>query len=130
MLEDFNVIENLALPLILKGLSYKKSFLEAENFLKILNLENRKRFKPGLLSGGEQQRIAVARALIKKPQILIADEPTGSLDRNTSDIVFNLILELASKNNGISIIATHNLKLIKKLDLCFKIEKGALIEYS
>ncbi len=130
LLEDFNVLENIALPLILNGVSLNKSLKEAENFLKLLNLENRKNFKPGLLSGGEQQRIAVARALIKKPLILLADEPTGSLDSKTSQDVFNFIIQMAKKNNTICIIATHNMNLIKKLDLCYKIEEGKLIEFN
>ncbi|MBF91420.1 MAG: hypothetical protein CMP34_01275 [Rickettsiales bacterium] len=130
LLEDFNVLENIALPLILNGVSLNKSLKEAENFLKLLNLENRKNFKPGLLSGGEQQRIAVARALIKKPLILLADEPTGSLDSKTSQDVFNFMIQMAKKNNTICIIATHNMNLIKKLDLCYKIEEGKLIEFN
>ena len=128
LLEDFNVLENIALPLILNGVSLKKSIKEAEKFLKLLNLENRKNFKPGLLSGGEQQRIAVARALIKKPFILLADEPTGSLDTKTSEDVFNFMIQIAKKNNTICIIATHNMSLISRLDSCYKIEQGKLIE--
>ena len=128
LLEDFNVLENIALPLILNGVSLKNSIKEAENFLKLLNLENRKNFKPGLLSGGEQQRIAVARALIKKPFILLADEPTGSLDAKTSEDVFNFMIKMAKKNNTICIIATHNMNLINRLDSCYKIEEGKLIE--
>ena len=85
-------------------------------------------FKPGLLSGGEQQRVAVARAMIKSPSILLADEPTGSLDDNNAELIFNYIIELSKKNNTLAIIATHNTKFINKLDVCFKIEKGKLIE--
>ncbi len=128
LLEDFNVLENIALPLLLNGESYSNSLKEAEVFLNLLGLENRKKFKPGLLSGGEQQRVAVARALIKKPLILLADEPTGSLDNNTSKDVINLIIKVAKQNNTLCITATHNLNLIKKLDLSYKIEKGQLIE--
>ena len=128
LLEDFNVLENIALPLVLNGETYSKSLKEAEVFLNLLGLENRKKFKPGLLSGGEQQRVAVARALIKKPLILLADEPTGSLDDNTSKDVINLIIKVAKENSTLCIIATHNLDLIKKLDLSYKIEKGQLIE--
>ena len=128
LLEDFNVQENVALPLILNGESYKNSCKKALNFLKLFGLENRISFKPGLLSGGEQQRVAVARAMIKSPSILLADEPTGSLDDNNADLIFNYIIELSKKNNTLAIIATHNTKFISKLDVCFKIQKGKLIE--
>ena len=79
LLEDFNVQENVALPLILNGENYNKACDKARNFLKLFSLEKRMTFKPGVLSGGEQQRVAVARAMIKKPSVLLADEPTGSL---------------------------------------------------
>ena len=128
LLEDFNVQENVALPLILNGESYKNSCKKALNFLKLFGLENRMSFKPGLLSGGEQQRVAVARAMIKSPSILLADEPTGSLDDNNAELIFNYIIELSKKNNTLAIIATHNTKFISKLDVCFKIQKGKLIE--
>ena len=128
LLEDFNVQENVALPLILNGESYKNSCKKALNFLKLFGLENRISFKPGLLSGGEQQRVAVARAMIKSPSILLADEPTGSLDDNNAELIFNYIIEVSKKNNTLAIIATHNTKFISKLDLCFKIQKGKLIE--
>ena len=128
LLEDFNVQENVALPLILNGESYKNSCKKALNFLKLFGLENRMSFKPGLLSGGEQQRVAVARAMIKSPSILLADEPTGSLDDNNAELIFNYIIDLSKKNNTLAIIATHNTNLVSKLDVCFKIEKGKLIE--
>ncbi len=129
LLEDFNILENIALPLILNGLSKNKAEELSSNFLKILGLEKRENFKPGVLSGGEQQRVAIARALIKKPILLLADEPTGSLDEKNSDYIIELILSLSKKNKTTSIIATHNLDIIKKLDMSFKIEKGKLIEF-
>ena len=128
LLEDFNVQENVALPLILNGENYNKACDKASNFLRLFSLEKRMTFKPGVLSGGEQQRVAVARAMIKKPSVLLADEPTGSLDDNTAEIVFKYITDLSKKNNTLTIIATHNTKFIKKLDICFKINGGKLIE--
>jgi len=129
LLEDLNVEENVALPLILNGVKFRDSIIEANNFLKILGLSGRKKFKPNLLSGGEQQRVAVARALIKKPLLILADEPTGSLDDENSFDVLELILKMSRINNSICIVATHNLRLIKKLDLCMRIENGKLVEH-
>ena len=128
LLEDFNVQENIALPLILNGENYNKACDKALTFLRLFGLEKRMKFKPGVLSGGEQQRVAVARAMIKKPSVLLADEPTGSLDDSTSEIVFKYITDLSKKNNTLTIIATHNTKFIRKLDICFKIDEGKLIE--
>ena len=128
LLEDFNVEENVALPLILNGKNLSKSIEEANKLLQILGISNRNKFKPNLLSGGEQQRVAVARALIKKPLIILADEPTGSLDDENSSDVLELILKMSKINNSLCIVATHNLKLINNLDFCMKIEEGQLVE--
>ena len=128
LLEDFNVLENIAFPLILNGETFGEAKRKSLSLLEKLGLANKKLLKPGLLSRGEQQRIAIARALIKNPVLLLADEPTGSLDENNSSLVMELILNLSKKNKTTSIIATHNLDIIKKLDLCYKIEKGMLIE--
>ena len=129
LLEDFTVEENIALPLIMEGFSFKKSLSKANDYLKLLGILDRKKFKPGLLSGGEQQRVAIARALIKDPMILLADEPTGSLDYENTKIVFNFISELARDKKIITIFATHNLNLVKQLDKCFLMQGGNLVDF-
>ena len=129
LLEDFTVEENIALPLILDGNSYFKSISDANEMLKELDLSKRRKFKPGLLSGGEQQRVAIARALIKKPKILLADEPTGSLDEKNSSNIIEFITNLSKSNNTTTILATHNLNLIRKLDKSFELKGGKLVQF-
>ena len=129
LLEDFNVEENVALPLLLNGNSFRKSISKANDYLHLLGISSRSKFKPGLLSGGEQQRVAIARALIKNPKILLADEPTGSLDRENTKIVFNSIRKLSKEHQIITVFATHNLNLVKLLDKCFLMEGGKLIDF-
>ena len=129
LLEDFSVQENIALPLIMEGFSFRKAIAKADDYLNLLGIHERKKFKPGLLSGGEQQRVAIARALIKDPSILLADEPTGSLDYENSNIVFNFINKLAKEKKIITIFATHNLNLINQLDKCFLMKGGNLVDF-
>ena len=129
LLEDFNVEENIALPLLMNGNSFRKSISKANDYLHLLGISHRNKFKPGLLSGGEQQRVAIARALIKNPKILLADEPTGSLDSENTKIVFNSIRKLSKENKIITVFATHNLNLVKLLDKCFLMEGVKLIDF-
>ncbi len=129
LLEDFNVEENVALPLLMNGYSFRRSISKANDYLQLLGIADRRKFKPGLLSGGEQQRVAIARALIKNPKILLADEPTGSLDHENTKIVFNFIRKLSKENKIITIFATHNLNLVRLLDKCFLMEGGRLIDF-
>ncbi len=129
LLEDFNVEENVALPLLMNGYSFRRSISKANDYLQLLGIADRHKFKPGLLSGGEQQRVAIARALIKNPKILLADEPTGSLDHENTKIVFNFIRKLSKENKIITIFATHNLNLVRLLDKCFLMEGGRLIDF-
>lgn len=128
LLEDFTVQENVALPLILNGNSKGYSMNIAKEYLRILGLEDRDRFKPGTLSGGEQQRVAIARALIKKPIIIVADEPTGSLDEENTEKVMKIIINLTKELNIALLIATHNLDIVKMLDKYFLINEGKLDE--
>ena len=110
LLSDFTALENVAIPLIIRNNSYNFSIKKAENFLKKVNLENRLNHFPSELSGGEQQRVAIARSLIAETKIILADEPTGNLDYKNSEEVFSYFLKLKQKNK-IILIATHNREL-------------------
>lgn len=129
LLEDFSVIENVAVPLILKNLSKKLSFKKASHLLEVLGILDKANFKPGTLSGGEQQRVAIARAVIKDPLILLADEPTGSLDEKNTDKISDIIISFVENIETSLILATHNYKLIKKLDKCYKVNEGCVSEF-
>jgi len=123
LLSDFSAVENVAIPLLNNGFSWKDSINKAMNFLSLVSLSKRYKHFPSELSGGEQQRVAVARALITEPDIILADEPTGSLDRKTANEIFSLFLKLRSKNRAI-FYATHNRELSNKADYKLKILDG------
>ncbi len=128
LLEEFQAIENVAIPSMIKGVPQKQAFEEAEKILIRVGLKERLHHLPSQLSGGEQQRVAVARALINKPQIILADEPTGNLDSYHTDELFNLFLELNQEYQIAFLIATHNLKLPELAHRTLKIQKGKIIE--
>ncbi len=123
LLSDFTALENVAIPLIIRNNSYNFSIKKAENFLKKVNLENRLNHFPSELSGGEQQRVAIARSLIAETKIILADEPTGNLDYKNSEEVFSYFLKLKQKNK-IILIATHNRELAKKADYTLSLSNG------
>jgi lipoprotein-releasing system ATP-binding protein len=108
LLQDFNVIENIMMPLWIKGIKPAKAKIQAEEFLAILGLSRRHNHKPGELSGGEQQRVAIARALINRPELILADEPTGNLDRKTGKEVLDYILSVRDKIGSALILVTHD----------------------
>jgi len=123
LLSDFTAIENVAMPLIIRNNSYSDSIQKAEKFLKKVNLGHRLSHFPSDLSGGEQQRVAIARSLIADTKIILADEPTGSLDVKNSNEVFSYFLKLKQKNK-IILIATHNREIAKKADYTLSISDG------
>ena len=129
LLEDFTVIENVAIPLILNNFPKRRALSKAKEILKTFGLMDKVNFKPGTLSGGEQQRVAIARAIIKKPFILLADEPTGSLDEENTKKVMQIIFSIVNKLDTALVLATHNLDLIKKFDRCYKVDDGLITEY-
>ena len=123
LLSDFNAVENVAIPLIIRNKSYNHAIKEAEKFLKQVNLGHRLKHFPSDLSGGEQQRVAIARSLISETKIILADEPTGNLDYKNSIEVFSYFLKLKEKNK-IVLIATHNRELAKKADYTLSLSNG------
>lgn len=108
LLQDFNVIENIMMPLFIRRARYAEAAAKAEVFLEILGLKDRRNHKPGELSGGEQQRVAIARALINDPEIILADEPTGNLDRKTGKEVLDYLLSVNQRLSSTLILVTHD----------------------
>jgi lipoprotein-releasing system ATP-binding protein len=108
LLQDFNVIENIIIPLLIKRMNQADAIKRAEVFLEIMGLKDRKNHKPGELSGGEQQRVAIARALVNEPEIVLADEPTGNLDRKTGKEVLNYILTVNERLSSALVLVTHD----------------------
>ncbi len=115
LLPEFNALENTMMPCLIQGIPTEESASRAEAILALVGLKERFSHKPGELSGGEQQRVAVARALVLEPKVLLADEPTGNLDTKTGESVFDLLQELNRIKGVTLIVVTHNLKLAEKL---------------
>lgn len=115
LLPEFNALENTMMPCLIQGISKKEAAIRAEAILFSVGLKDRLFHKPGELSGGEQQRVAVARALVLEPKVLLADEPTGNLDTKTGESVFDLLQELNQIKGITLIIVTHNLKLANQM---------------
>ena len=127
LLSDFTALENVAIPLLNNGMSWNESINKSKELLSSVNLKDRLNHFPTELSGGEQQRVAVARALITEPQLILADEPTGSLDRKTANEIFSLFLKLKTKNRAI-LYATHNRELSNKADYKLNILDGNIMK--
>jgi lipoprotein-releasing system ATP-binding protein len=126
LLPEFSALENICFPLLLKGIDKKTAQIKAMEFLKDVALEEKAEIKPNLLSGGEQQRIAIARALVNEPRLLLADEPTGNLDWKTGQKILNLIQDLHQKKELTSIIVTHNEKVAQFCQKTYLMEGGEL----
>ncbi|MEW6456381.1 MAG: ABC transporter ATP-binding protein [Acidobacteriota bacterium] len=123
LLPEFSAEENISIPLMIKGVKRKEALERAREVLKEVGMEDRAKEKPSQLSGGENQRVAVARALCSEPELLLADEPTGNLDPKTAIEVFSLIKELHLKKGVSTIVVTHNEKIANKCDRIFFMEK-------
>ena len=128
LLPEFTALENVVMPQLIAGRTRRQAETEATRLLTRLGLGERLTHRPSQLSGGEQQRVAVARALANKPRLLLADEPTGNLDPRTSGGVFDALVELVRAEGLSALIATHNLDLAAKMDRALVIDKGRLTE--
>ena len=123
LLNDFTALENVTIPLVNNGFDWDEATKKASKILSLVNLTRRFNHFPTELSGGEQQRVAIARALITEPDLILADEPTGSLDRKTANEIFSLFSKLKSKNRAI-LYATHNRELSNRADYKLNIIDG------
>ena len=128
LLEDSSALENVAMPLMIKGEKKKIALEKAQEYLKMVGIEERKNHRPIKLSGGERQRTAIARALITEPSVVFADEPTGSLDEKTSRIIEELLIESVRKTNRGLILVTHNPVFASKAHKVFVLSNGVLNE--
>ena len=126
LLGDFNVLENVVMPLLLRGQSFAKVKGLGEQLLAKTGLKERAKHKPYQLSGGERQRVAICRAMITQPSIILADEPTGQLDRNSAEAVTNELLNLSADNQTALIFATHDQDLVSRLPEVYRIDAGTL----
>jgi lipoprotein-releasing system ATP-binding protein len=126
LLPEFTALENTAIPQMINGVSLTKASAKAKELLEVVGLSERLNHKPAALSGGEQQRVAVARALANNPSIIFADEPTGNLDSSNSESIHELIVELRDKFKKTFVIVTHNASLVNLADKVFEIKDGRI----
>ena len=129
LLPEFTALENTMMPALVGGMDKKSAREKAESILVRVGLEERLSHRPNELSGGEQQRVALARALVQRPAILLADEPTGNLDRRNSDIIHTLLMELNQEMGMALVVVTHNMDLAALVSRRVTIVNGALQEF-
>jgi lipoprotein-releasing system ATP-binding protein len=129
LISEFNVLENVTLPLLVNNYKKDDAIKIAQKTLKDLKLDDKMSFLPSQLSGGQKQRVAIARAIVNKPDIILADEPTGNLDNKLSIEIYDIISDLVKKNNISCIFVTHNINLAKKADKIYKLENKTLSQF-
>jgi len=128
LLPEFSARENLVIPQLIAGCAKSEAERRADELLAYMQISNRADHRPSELSGGEQQRVAIARAVANAPSLLLADEPTGNLDPNTSRFVFDMLRNLVHESGLAALIATHNHDLARKMDRCVTLKSGQVIE--
>ena len=126
LLPELNAVDNVAAPLMINGQSRAKARKRGQELLRMMGLNERDHHRPGQLSGGEQQRVAIARSLANRPKVLIADEPTGNLDPNTSRVVFPNLFDIAKQEGVAVLVATHNVELTTYMDRVLALHEGRL----
>jgi lipoprotein-releasing system ATP-binding protein len=126
LLPDFNAVENVVLPQLIHGAETADARVRGESLLSSLGLGHRLTHRPSQLSGGEQQRVAVGRALANRPALVLADEPTGNLDEATADVVLAEFLRLVREEGSAALVATHNERLAAKMDRVVRLHEGVL----
>ena len=128
LLPEFSAVENAMMPALISGQTKSEARHAAESILVKVGLEERLGHRVGKLSGGEQQRVALARALVLKPSVLLADEPTGNLDRQNSDQVHDLLFQLNQELSMTMVVVTHNMQLASYMSRCVTILDGQLVD--
>ena len=126
LLPEFSALENVAMPLLIRRMPRTDALAQAEHYLSLVGLSHRLEHTPGELSGGERQRAALARALVTQPRCILADEPTGNLDRQTAEQVFELLLHIQSQQGTALVVVTHDLALAARMHRQYRLQDGTL----